>query len=270
MNKVKKIALELFPYLDESIKCKCGGEHEICLQCPVCRAEKYEPIKIDIPQKPIDVAKYIDHTALKPDTTIKDIRKLCREAEEYNFASVCVNPIYVSYARNFLLKSSNVAVCSVIGFPLSANRTETKLKELELSLQDGAKEIDMVISLGMLKSGEYQFIGEEIARLSKVCRENDAILKVILENCLLNEDEKIIANLLAKKGGADFVKTSTGFSSGGAEVMDVKLMRKIIGNHIGVKAAGGIRIFETAKAMIQAGANRIGASASVKIIKKDK
>lgn len=269
MNKVRKIALELFPYLDENIKCLCNGEHDICLQCIVCHAKKYEPVKIEIPQQPKDIAKYIDHTALKPDTRIQDIKRLCEQADKYHFASVCVNPIYVSYAKEFLQKSDNIAVCSVIGFPLSANRTETKLKELELSLQDGAEEIDMVINLGMLMSGKYQIVEQEIAEISKVCRDNNVILKVILENCLLNEDKKIIANLLAKKAGADFVKTSTGFSSGGAEVMDVELMRKIVGNYIGVKAAAGIRTFEKAKAMIQAGANRIGASASLNIIKRD-
>ncbi|APC50223.1 deoxyribose-phosphate aldolase [Virgibacillus halodenitrificans] len=211
-----------------------------------------------------ELAKYIDHTQLKPDTTKDSIEKLVAEAKEYEFASVCVNPSWVPFCYE-KLKDTNVKVCTVIGFPLGATSTQSKVFETEQAIKDGATEVDMVINIGLLKSGEDDPVKQDIAAVVKAA-ENKALTKVIIETSLLTEDEKIRACKLAKEAGADFVKTSTGFSTGGATVEDIKLMRKTVGSDLGVKASGGVRDLETTKAMIDAGATRIGASAGVDII----
>ena len=207
--------------------------------------------------------KYIDHTLLKPDCLDKDIEKLCSEAKEYDFASVCVNSSYVKKCVE-LLKGTTVKVCTVVGFPLGACSTEAKLAETKKALEDGASEIDMVINISRLKCHDDKYVENEISVLKKACGNN--VLKVIIETCLLTDEEKIRACKLAVNAGADFVKTSTGFSTGGATVHDVKLMHDTVNNKCLVKASGGIRDKETFLAMIDAGANRIGASAGVKIM----
>ncbi|MEM3341991.1 MAG: deoxyribose-phosphate aldolase [Thermoplasmata archaeon] len=212
-----------------------------------------------------DVASYIDHTLLKPDATEEDIRKLCTEAAQYKFASVCVNPAYVPLAAK-ILKGTGVKVCTVIGFPLGATTSTTKALETRDAIANGATEIDMVINVGALKSGRDDIVREDIEAVVNAAR-GQAIVKVILETALLTREEKIRACLLAKMAGADFVKTSTGFGPGGATVEDIKLMRETVGPEMGVKASGGIRDRKTAEAMIAAGATRIGASASVAIAK---
>jgi deoxyribose-phosphate aldolase len=215
----------------------------------------------NIPKK--EIAKYIDHTLLKPDANIKDIEKLCNEANNYNFASVCVNPHYIKYCAE-KLKDSAVKVVSVIGFPLGANTTEIKKAEVIQAVKDGADELDMVINIGSLKSGDYENVSQDIKSVVEVAE--GKCVKVIIETCLLTESEKIKACELSKKAGANFVKTSTGFSSNGATIEDVKLMKKVVGEKMQVKASGGIHSYEEAIAMIEAGASRLGASAGVKII----
>lgn len=214
-----------------------------------------------------DFAKYIDHTSLKPETTVQQIVDLCAEAREYNFASVCVNPTHVKLAAR-LLKDSPVKVCTVIGFPLGANTTAVKRYETQQALAEGATEVDMVMNIGALKSGDTDLVEKDIAEVCQVAHAGGAICKVILETALLTDDEKVQACLLAKKAGADFVKTSTGFGGGGATAHDVALMRQTVGPNLGVKASGGIRTFADARQMIAAGATRIGASAGVKIIRE--
>jgi deoxyribose-phosphate aldolase len=213
----------------------------------------------------MNINKYIDHTALKADTTYAQIEKLCAEAREYDFFSVCVNSYFVKKAVS-LLNGSSVKVCTVVGFPLGASTMETKRFEAMRAVTEGAKEIDMVINVSAVKSQDWQYVLDDMSSLAKVTHQQGALLKVILETCLLNEDEKRKACELAVKAGADFVKTSTGFSTGGATIEDVKLMRSIVGN-LGVKASGGIRDAETARKMIEAGATRLGTSASVEIVK---
>ena len=214
-----------------------------------------------------DLARYIDHTLLKPDATEEQIRKLCAEAREYHFASVCVNPTWVSLCRE-LLAGSDVVVCTVVGFPLGATLPEVKVFETERSIEDGAREIDMVLNIGRLKSKQYVYVEEDIAGVVQAAHARGATVKVIIEAALLTDEEKVEACVLAKAAGADYVKTSTGFGPGGATVEDVALMRKVVGRDMGVKAAGGIRSAETAKRMIEAGATRIGASAGVKIVRE--
>lgn len=215
----------------------------------------------------IDIASLIDHTLLKPEATPEQIAQLCSEAREYRFASVCVNPVYVKLAWD-LLKGSTVKVCSVVGFPLGATPSEVKAFEAQRAIRDGASEIDMVIHVGSLKAGADDLVEQDIATVVEACHAGGAICKVILETCLLSEDEKVRACLLARRAGADFVKTSTGFGPGGATVEDVALMRRTVGPDMGVKAAGGIRTLEALRQMVAAGANRIGASASVKIMQE--
>jgi deoxyribose-phosphate aldolase len=209
------------------------------------------------------IAGLIDHTALKPDTTKEQIEKLCNEAAEYGFASVCVNPSYVKLCSE-LLKDSNVKVCTVIGFPLGATTTAAKVAEASEAMNNGANEIDMVINVGALKSGDFTFVKNDIEAVVQAAKDR-ALVKVILETCLLTEEEKIMCCNICKEAKADFVKTSTGFSTGGATVEDIRLMRSIVKPYLGVKASGGIRDYKTAKAMVDAGAGRIGASASVAI-----
>ncbi len=207
--------------------------------------------------------KLIDHTLLKQDASPEQIVKLCEEAKEFDFMSVCVNPAYVPLAAN-CLEGSDVKVCTVIGFPLGMNLTKTKVEEAELCIKQGADEIDMVINVGMLKAGHDDYVKEEIRLLKEVA--GSRILKVIIETCLLTDEEKVRACQLSKEAGADFVKTSTGFSTGGATAHDVALMRATVGPDMGVKASGGVRTHEDLIAMVEAGANRIGTSNGTKII----
>ncbi|MCF8240901.1 MAG: deoxyribose-phosphate aldolase [Melioribacteraceae bacterium] len=212
-----------------------------------------------------NVASKIDHTMLKPDVMPEDIKILCDEARTYKFASVCVNPCYVTLCRD-LLTGTKVKVCTVIGFPLGSTTTQTKRKEAEQALESGAEEIDMVINVGMLKSGEYEYVFNDINQVVLAVKKKNALCKVIIETALLTDEEKVKACLIAKNAKADFVKTSTGFSKGGATAGDVALMKYVVGTTVGVKASGGVRSLEDAKLMIESGADRIGASASVKIV----
>ncbi len=208
--------------------------------------------------------KYIDHTLLKAEATQSQIEKLCAEAREHDFFSVCVNSYFVKRCVH-LLQGSNVKVCTVVGFPLGASTMETKRFEAMKAVAEGAREIDMVMNISAVKSGDWQYVQDDMASLAQVCHQQGSILKVILETCLLTDEEKKKACEIAKRAGLDFVKTSTGFSTGGATVEDVKLMRLIVGDKMGVKASGGIRNAETALKMIEAGATRLGTSASVEI-----
>ena len=214
-----------------------------------------------------NINQLIDHTILKPEASIDDIRKLCIEAKEYNFYSVCVNSAYVNVAYNFLLHS-NVKVCSVVGFPLGAMIKEAKAYEAKFAVDSGAEEIDMVINIGLLKSGKIDLFERDIKKVREACKAS--VLKVIIETCLLDDKEKILACKIAKEYGADFVKTSTGFSTGGATEHDVELMRKTVGDKMGVKASGGIKTYEDAIKMINAGANRLGTSSGIAIMKSAK
>jgi deoxyribose-phosphate aldolase len=215
----------------------------------------------------VDVAKYIDHTLLKPEATRQEIEKLCQEARAFNFASVCVNPTWVKECA-FALHGSPVKVCTVVGFPLGATTSDVKAFESRRSIFDGATEIDMVINIGALKSGDNETVKRDIRAVVEAAHEACAIVKVIIETALLNDEEKIRACLLAKEAGADFVKTSTGFSKGGATVADIELMRRTVGAELGVKAAGGVKDLAAAREMIAAGATRIGASAGVRIVQE--
>ncbi|AKF95271.1 deoxyribose-phosphate aldolase [Brevibacillus laterosporus] len=212
------------------------------------------------------VAKYIDHTALKPDITKDMIVKLCEEAKEYRFASVCVNPTWVSLCAELLKEAPEVKVCTVIGFPLGANTPELKAYETTNAIENGATEVDMVINVGALKDKNDQLVEQDIRAVVEAAK-GKALVKVIIETCLLTEEEKVRACELAVKAGADFVKTSTGFSTGGATAEDIALMRKTVGPELGVKASGGIRSYADVEKMLQAGACRIGASAGVSIVK---
>jgi deoxyribose-phosphate aldolase len=211
-----------------------------------------------------NIAKMIDHTLLKADATKAQIVKLCEEAKQYGFASVCVNPTWVATAAE-LLKDTDVKVCTVIGFPLGANTPETKAFETKNAIENGAAEVDMVINVGALKDGNDDLVERDIRAVVEAAK-GKALVKVIIEACLLTEEEKVRACQLAVKAGADYVKTSTGFSTGGATPEDVALMRKTVGPNIGVKASGGVRDMQSAEAMIQAGATRIGTSSGVAII----
>ncbi|MFA6598384.1 MAG: deoxyribose-phosphate aldolase [Ignavibacteriaceae bacterium] len=217
----------------------------------------------------LSLARMIDHTMLKPDATTAEITQLCAEAKQYHFASVCVNPGFVPLCSS-ILKGSDVKVCTVIGFPLGATTTEVKRMEAEQAIANGATEIDMVINVGQLKSGNIEYVFNDVNKVVLAAKAHRNVCKVILETALLTDEEKVKACLICKKAGADFVKTSTGFSKGGATVGDIALMRKIVGSAIGVKASGGIRSKEDAEAMIASGADRIGASASVKIVMGEK
>jgi deoxyribose-phosphate aldolase len=216
-----------------------------------------------------EIASMIDHTLLKPEATLSEIEILCDEAMKYNFASVCVNPSYVSTCFD-LVKSSNVKVCTVIGFPLGATTIQSKLMEAEEAIKNGAEELDMVINVGKLKDKNYDFVLNDLKTIAHLAKKHLCTSKVILETCLLNDEEKVAACLVAEEAGLDFVKTSTGFSKGGATVHDVSLMKFVIGDKLKVKASGGIRSYEDAMNMINAGASRLGASAGVKIISGQK
>lgn len=239
----------------------CGDKVRVMVAAGARRVS-YSGNGADVPG---DLAGYIDHTLLKPEASAQEIDRLCDEAREFAFAAVCVNPTWVrrSAAR---LKGSGVAVASVAGFPLGASLPEIKAQEARRALRDGAREIDMVLNLGALKSRDHDLVRRDVERVSDACHEVGAINKVIIEAVLLSDEEKVIACRLAQQGRADYVKTSTGFSKGGATAFDVALMRETVGPRLGVKAAGGIRSAEDVKTMIAAGATRIGASAGVAIV----
>ncbi len=208
--------------------------------------------------------RLIDHTLLAPDATKEQIKKICDEAKQYNFASVCVNPSWIRYCKE-QLKGSDVKVCTVIGFPLGATMMASKISEAKYSLYEGADELDMVINIGRLKDHNDEYVKNEIAELKNVT--GDKVLKVIIETCLLTDEEKVRVCKLAKEAKADFVKTSTGFSKGGATVADIKLMRETVGHEMGVKASGGVKTKEDLVAMVEAGATRIGTSHGVDLVK---
>jgi len=219
------------------------------------------------PLSAASLARYIDHTLLKPEATPAQIAQLCAEAREHAFAAVCINPVNVAQAAQ-LLKGASVAVCTVVGFPLGASLAEVKAHEAQQALNQGAAEVDMVINIGALKAGLDDLVRDEIALMVRTCKAHarPALVKVIIEACLLTDDEKVRACQIAQAAGADFVKTSTGFSTGGATLADVALMRRTVGPAMGVKAAGGVRTRADAEAMIAAGATRIGTSSGVKLV----
>lgn len=219
----------------------------------------------DAADVPLDLGRYIDHTLLKPEATAAQIDELCDEAREFGFASVCINPTWVKRAAQ-RLRGSGVPVCTVIGFPLGATTPEIKAMEARKALRDGAREVDMVINIGALKSGDYELVEKDIEKVVDAAHETGAICKVIIEAGLLTDEEKVVASALSKEAKADFVKTSTGFLAGGATVYDVALMRETVGPDMGVKASGGVHTAEEAEDMIAAGATRIGASAGVQIV----
>ncbi|HWZ32846.1 MAG TPA: deoxyribose-phosphate aldolase [Bryobacteraceae bacterium] len=227
----------------------------------------FDTLTVDSQTSNLPVARIIDHTLLRPEATAAEIRKVCQESRLYGFATVCVNPHWVRLVAQELAGSA-VKVCSVIGFPLGANMMAIKVSETEAALQAGAQEIDMVLNIGELRAGNHDTVGDEIRAVVNAAHAGGAIVKVILETALLDDHQKVAACKLAKTAGADFVKTSTGFGPGGATVHDVELMRKTVGPEMGVKASGGIRTLEDLKKMVAAGATRIGASASVKIVEE--
>ncbi len=254
-----------------------AGECDPCTACGLCVEKRPEEVDSIIASGADRIsatsgvgdagermASMIDHTVLKPATSREDIEKLCEEARRFRFASVCVNPCYVPLCAQ-MLRMTSVKVCTVVGFPLGANRSEVKAFETERAISDGAQEVDMVINVGALKSKDHELVESDIRAVVEKCR-SIVVSKVIIEAALLTDEEKVTACTLAKAAGADFVKTSTGFGPGGATAHDVALMRGVVGEDMGVKAAGGIRDVETAEEMIAAGASRIGASASVKIV----
>ena len=218
---------------------------------------------------PSDVASLIDHTLLKADATRQEIERLCKEAREFGFATVCINPFWVPMAAS-VLRGSAVGVCTVVGFPLGATTSDVKNYETRRVIFDGATEVDMVINIGALKSGDLATVERDIAAVVGPCKDCGVLSKVIIEAALLTDEEKITASALAKAAGADYVKTSTGFGPGGATVADVELMRRVVGPDIGVKAAGGVRDYEALKNLVSAGASRVGASAGVKIVQESK
>ncbi len=244
----------------------CGDRVELIVQAGADRVAA----GLGVTPARASLAGLIDHTLLKPDATPDQIAQLCYEARKYGFAAVCINPTHVALAAQ-LLRGSAVAVCTVVGFPLGATPPEVKAYEAQVAIEAGATEIDMVINIGALKARDYEMVARDIRAVVRVCKAHQppALVKVIIEAALLNEEEKIAASLLAKESGADYVKTSTGFASGGATVADVQLMRRTVGPRMGVKAAGGVRTRDEADAMVQAGATRIGASAGIKIIQTE-
>jgi deoxyribose-phosphate aldolase len=218
---------------------------------------------------PREIARLIDHTLLKPEATREQIETLCREAREHSFATVCINPCWVRLCAD-LLRGTETRVCTVAGFPLGATPADVKAYETTRVLEDGACEVDMVMNIGALKSGDYRGVERDVAAVVAACRRGGALSKVIIEAALLTDDEKVKACVLARAAGADYVKTSTGFGPGGATAEDVALMRRVVGPEMGVKAAGGVRDLKAAQAMIDAGADRIGASVGVKIVQESR
>jgi len=224
-------------------------------------------MKIEESIENVNLASIVDHTLLKQDATEDQIRKICQEAREYKFASVCVNPYYVPLVVE-QLKGSGVKTCCVIGFPLGATTTKTKVFETKDAIENGVQEVDMVINVGAVKSGDWDYVRNDIESVV-IAAGQKAIVKVIFETCLLSDDEKMKACTISKLAGANFVKTSTGFSTGGATVEDIRLMRKTVGQDMGVKASGGIKDYDTALAMVKAGATRLGTSSGVVIAKME-
>jgi deoxyribose-phosphate aldolase len=253
---------------------------EDCTGCNLCVTNNPDGVKtilnggasrisstIGVVNVPADVAKYIDHTLLKPEATQDQFEQLCDEAAEFSFYSVCVNSYWVEFCAR-RLRGKAVKICSVIGFPLGAMDSRSKAFETRGAIDNGASEIDMVINVGALKSGDLMTVEKDINAVARACR-STTVLKVIIETCLLTDDEKVLACEISKGAGAQFVKTSTGFSKGGATAHDIALMRRVVGPSMGIKASGGVRTYEDARLMIESGATRIGASASVKIITAD-
>jgi deoxyribose-phosphate aldolase len=265
----------------EEAKAQAGGDSGACTDCiGECVTKCHDKIQevVDAGASRLtstlgnvdmgkDIAKLIDHTLLKADATQDQIAQLCYEARKFGFAAVCVNPTHVKLCKQ-LLQGSQVHVCTVVGFPLGATPPEVKAYETQQAIDDGATEVDMVINIGALKSKDYALVERDIATVARACHAGGAILKVIIEAALLTDEEKVIACQLAKAAGAEYVKTSTGFGPGGATAHDVALMRHAVGPGLGVKAAGGIKNLADAKAMVAAGATRIGASAGVKIVQE--
>jgi deoxyribose-phosphate aldolase len=281
---VRLITEEVVRYLGGSRippPASANGDDEICADCDLNCAEKCArktqavvnagADRISCGPKVVELdagfAGLIDHTLLKPEASRDEIRKLCQEAAKFGFASVCINPWYVPLAVE-LLRGTKVKVCTVVGFPLGATLPQVKIYEAEEAIKLGAQEIDMVINIGALKSGQDDVVQSDIRGVVEASHRGGAICKVILETALLTVEEKVRASIACKQAGADFVKTSTGFSTSGATAEDVALMRAVVGSEIGVKAAGGVRSFEDLKKMVCAGATRIGASASVKIMEQ--
>jgi len=237
----------------------------LCAQSsPVLSSTVISDLDLTNPQA---VAALIDHTLLKPEAKQQDIARICEEARIFQFASVCINPYWVSFAAE-ALAGSGVRICTVIGFPLGANDLRTKIAEADLALTQGAKEIDMVQNVGALRSREFHLVYKEIGDVADIAHSYGGFLKVILETCLLTDEEKVTSCRIAQQSQADFVKTSTGFSTGGATIADVQLMRRTVGAQMGVKASGGIRTLANLREMVAAGANRIGASAGVAIVRE--
>jgi deoxyribose-phosphate aldolase len=257
-----------------------GGQ---CVGCGHCVSKRADTVRsfiggardvrlagsLGIDAVPEDLARLIDHTLLRPEATYADIDKLCDEAKKYNFASVCVNPVHVKRCAQHL-RGATPVVCTVVGFPLGATPSEVKALEARRAIRDGAREIDMVIAIGALKSGDHKYVYDDIRTVAEAAHDGRAILKVIIETALLTDEEKVAACVAAKKARADFVKTSTGFSKGGATAHDVALMAKAVDHQLGVKASGGVGSAADARKMIEAGATRIGASVGVKIVQEAK
>ena len=255
-----------------SVRCGCHGVLDDCCPDRLRGVLDAGATRVGVHASggaPAGVASMIDHTLLKPDATRADIEVLCREASQFKFATVCINPTWVALAVR-LLSGSGVGVCSVVGFPLGATTSDVKGYETQRAIFDGAREIDMVINVGALKSGDLRSVERDIEAVVGPCRACGALSKVIIEAALLTDDEKVTACTLAKAAGADYVKTSTGFGPGGATAADVALMRRIVGADMGVKAAGGVRDLEGMQAMIAAGASRVGASAGVRIVQQSR
>jgi len=251
MKSIQDIAQEYFPGTE---LCRCGGAHVICLKCAKCRTD--EPDELVTHEQ--GVASIIDATVLKAEATDDDISALCAMARQHKTASVCINSHFIPLARKLL--DSEVKTCTVINFPLGANSRKAVKKEAKAVIEAGIDELDMVQNLAALRSGDWQMALETIKSVAIQCLENSILLKVILETCYLNREQIILSCLISKKAGAKFVKTSTGFGSAGAKAEDITLMREVVGPKFGVKASGGIRDKQTAHQMIEAGANRIGAS----------
>ena len=244
---------------------QCPDECRVVVSAGADRLSAHPGIRQIAP----DLAGMIDHTLLKPDATAEQVIHLCQEARQYRFASVCLNPSWVALASHEL-QGSSVPVCTVVGFPLGATMPEVKAFETQRCIADGAREVDMVINIGALKSRDYRLVAHDISAVVQAAHSCNVLVKVIIETALLSDEEKVEACALAQAAGADYVKTSTGFSSGGATAQDIALMRRVVGPSIGVKASGGIRSAADAKSMIEAGATRIGASASVKIVQENR
>jgi deoxyribose-phosphate aldolase len=268
---VREITDAIWARIRQSELLDCPGPDECFLKQPddlrralQLGAERFGA-RPEPPHSAGEMAQYIDHTLLKPEATLDQIRKLCDEALKYGFASVCVNPVWIGEVAH-RLRGSNSKACSVVGFPLGAATGDVKAYEARRAIFDGAREIDMVINIGALKSGLDDIVQQDIRAVVQACHQHDAICKVIIETALLETEEKVKACVLAKEAQADFVKTSTGFSKAGATIEDVALMRRVVGPELGVKAAGGIKSYEDAQKMIEAGATRIGASVGVKIV----